>query len=258
MQIGPWHLRLSLWPTLGFVLMLPILLRLGIWQLDRAAEKQDLLSSRTAQQTTAPLVLNDHSAISEADRYRPARVSGRYLSQRQWLQDNRVRDGQPGYHVYSLLRLDDDRHLLVNRGWIAMGASRSTLPPIPLTAGLVSLNGRLNHPASVGMALGEVDYAGTAKVALVPYLDVAQFARDLGVELMPLVLVLNEGEPGALTPDWIPAERMSPDKHLGYAVQWFGLALALSVIFVVLTLRRDHRSSKSSNETGEDLANRAD
>ena len=62
-------------------------------------------------------------------------------------------------------------------------------------------------------------------------------ARDL--PLLKYALVIDEGEPGGLQYDWSPIPPMGPEKHLGYAVQWFGLAVALLIIYVGVNSRRD-------------------
>jgi cytochrome oxidase assembly protein ShyY1 len=71
-----------------------------------------------------------------------------------------------------------------------------------------------------------------------PYLDVQQLGNAIGRELLPMVLELDEGQPGALTPDPLTATQIGPEKHLGYAVQWFGLATALLMIYVGINARR--------------------
>ena len=81
-------------------------------------------------------------------RYRPVVATGEYLSSRQILIDNKVHSGRAGYHVVTPLALADGRIVLVNRGWIAQGASRSELPAAPAPSGVVSVQGRVAIPAA--------------------------------------------------------------------------------------------------------------
>lgn len=240
-----WDFRPGRYPTIAFLLVFPLLVSLGLWQLERAGEKDALIAAQSAREQDLPLDLNLARGLAAEDRFRPVRASGRFVPERQWLHDNRVRDRQAGYHVYSLFELSGaGRSVLVNRGWVPVGASRAQLPALPLPSGALQLQGRLDRPASVGITLGEVEYTDLGTTVL-PYLDVPALGIATGRDLLPLVLVLDGDQPGALTPDPLTAARMGPEKHLGYAVQWFGLATALLMIYVGLNVRRVSKESQS-------------
>jgi surfeit locus 1 family protein len=234
------YFRPGRYPTLVFLVLFPFLVSLGLWQLDRAHEKEAMLKARAERQQGLPLDLGLVRSLADDDRFRPARAYGYFLPRQQWLQDNQVHAGQPGYHVYSLFELSGSggRAVLVNRGWVPLGLDRARLPEVPLPTGDLALQGRLDRPASVGIALGEVDYQ-LRGLSVLPYLDVAKLGEAIGRDLLPMALVLDEGQPGALTADPIPVAAMGPEKHLGYAVQWFGLATALLMIYVGLNTRRE-------------------
>ena len=221
--------------------MFPLLIGLGYWQMERAEDKQELVEQRAASEITAPLSLTAQSRVGEADRYRPAHVQGTYLADQQWLLDNRIYRGQPGYHVFTPFRIDghDRATLLINRGWIAVGASRDFLPALPVPGQPVALTGRLDSPASVALVVGEVPLHSVADRVLVQALDIEALGRARNMDLLPYALVIDEGEPGGLQYDWSPIPEMGPEKHLGYAVQWFGLAVALLIIFIGVNLHRN-------------------
>lgn len=243
MKLARFWFRPSLYPTLSFLLLFPFLLSLGLWQLDRAEEKQILLEDRESRTGAESLDLNWLDEMSEDSRFVPARVKGRYQGRRQWLQDNQVFQGQAGYHVYSLVELDGraGKLLLVNRGWVSVGADRAQLPNLPLPEGEVQLQGRLDNPASVGLKLGELRLNPYSELNVLPYMDLTVVANDIGMELFPFVLVLDEGQAGSLQRDWTPVEMMGPEKHLGYAVQWFALAFALLIIYLGVNMRRKEK-----------------
>lgn len=231
------------YPTLAFILLFPLLISLGIWQLRRADAKEALIAAQADRQGELPLDLNLVRDLSPDDRFRPALVRGHFLTGQQWLQDNRIHAGQAGYHVYSLFQVDGgDRALLVNRGWAPVGETRAALPSLPLPKGELTLHGQLNRPASVGIVLGEVDYTAPG-LSVLPYLDVAKLGQAIARKVFPLALVLDPDQPGALTADPLPVTRMGPERHLGYAVQWFGLATALLMIYVGLNTRRADKES---------------
>lgn len=241
LQIGRYRFAPGLWPSVAFALVFPLLVGLGLWQMARAEAKQVLVEQRAATELLAPLQLGRHLELDDDDRYRPAQVRGHYVAEQQWLLDNRVYRGQPGYHVFTPFRVagEGGPGLLVNRGWVAVGASREFLPALPVTDGPVTLSGRLDSPASVGLVLGEVPLQSVADRVVVQSLDIDALARARGLDLLRYALVIDEGQPGGLQHDWSPIPEMGPEKHLGYAVQWFGLAVALLIIFAGVNTRRD-------------------
>lgn len=241
MRFAGFEFRPTLYPSIAFALLFPALLALGFWQLHRAVEKQTLLDDEASRQAHVTLDLNRVAAVDTADRFRSVRASGRYLGDRHWLLDNRVFRGQPGYHVFSLFALDGAAHplLLVDRGWVSLGPSRDLLPPVDVPTGVVTLNGRFDNPPSVGLKLDSGDLAGLAPVTVQQHLDIAELAAALGADLFPYALVLDADQPGAYQRDWqMAGSTMTPERHLGYAVQWFGLAVALLIIYLGVNTRR--------------------
>lgn len=238
----------TLWPTLAFLFMLPLLLSLGSWQASRAQDKQALLDAKQARRVAEALQLNQVESIDPVlDRFRPAQARGHYVAGQQWLLDNRLYHQQAGYHVFSLFQLLSGRQILVNRGWVSVGPSREFLPALPLPQGEVSLQGNLDTPASVGLVLGEPPVQSLADRVVLQNLDIQDLAQAKNLDLLPLSLVINDSEPGNLQYDWSAIETISPEKHLGYSVQWFALATALLIIYVGVNTRR---LSKEGEEHG--------
>lgn len=226
---------------MAFLLLLPLLLSLGFWQMSRAVDKQAMVEKRAAGELAAPLDLSRLSALNESDRYRLATVRGRYSDAQQWLLDNRVFRGQAGYHVFTPFIVDGGTapRLLVNRGWVSVGETREFLPLLPVPTGTVELQGRLDSPASVGIVMGEPPVASVEDRVRLQSLDIAALRAARSLPLLEYALVVDEGQPGGLQYDWSPVPQMGPEKHLGYAVQWFGLAVALTIIYIGVNTRRD-------------------
>jgi cytochrome oxidase assembly protein ShyY1 len=248
LKLGRYRFAPALWPSVAFVLLFPLLLGLGYWQADRAGAKQELVEQRAASEVVAPLMLDRQVLLADDDRYRPAEVRGRYLSEQQWLLDNRVYRGQPGYHVFTPFVIEGDQRpaLLVNRGWVAVGESREYLPALPVPEQTVNLSGRLDSPASVGLVVGEVPLHSVADKVVVQSLDIATLGALRDMDLLRYALVIDDGQAGGLQYDWSPIPEMGPEKHLGYAVQWFGLAVALLIIYVGVNTRRDGGDGEES------------
>ena len=208
-----------------------------------------MIEAKQARKSGDVIDLNRQvAALSLEDRFRAARVTGRFDPAQQWLLDNRIRNGKAGYHVYSLLLLKDSRRpLLVNRGWAPVGSNREFLPLLPLPDGLLSLTGRLDTPASVGLVMGDGGVNAMGDRVVLQALRIPQLAAAKEIELLPLALVLDEGQTGVLQYDWAPVKNIGPEKHVGYAVQWFALALALVIIYVGVNTRRSGREEEHAS-----------
>ena len=149
-------MKLRSWiPSLVTLLILPVLLWLGFWQLDRAEQKQQLLHKFEAQQDAPLIALQTLDKQQLLDyRFRQVSAGGTYDAEQQILLDNQVVQGRAGFHVFTPLRLQaSSAAILVNRGWVPLGASREELPEIALQQNQVELIGRLSQPANPGLLL---------------------------------------------------------------------------------------------------------
>lgn len=231
--------QLALW-ALPALLVAAGLAQLGRWQLARAAEKEALLAGIEAARG-APLVdLGDLDPGADL-RFRAVRVRGDFLADRQVLLDNQLRGGQPGVRAYVPLRLrGSDRLLLVDRGWLAR-PERSVPPaPVRLPGGDVELEGLLLAPPGAALALGAPEPPGWP--LLVTRIDLPDLAHRLGAPLLDCVLE-DRATPRA---ESIRAGMLPPERHRGYAVQWFGLSLTVILLYLVLAARawRRQRSDR--------------
>jgi len=234
------HWRFDWRLTIFTGLFLPLLIFLGVWQLDRAGEKQDRLEQWETRNGNL-----DWPAQFEAglDSGQPVTVSGKY-EEATWLLDNRTRDGAAGYEVLTLFRPDKGKPLVVNRGWVLAPRRRNELPAVTTPTAKVVLSGRLSEhpepPVLMENASEKTDWP--RRVQALKQHDI----EALGVDGAPLVLRLDGPEqPGAYRADWAP-DYMGPQTHYGYATQWFALAVAL----VILTAVASYRKTGNDNDDG--------
>ncbi|MDG4554798.1 MAG: SURF1 family protein [Candidatus Competibacter sp.] len=222
--------------------MFPVLLALGCWQLDRGwqkAELQDTFAGRFAQ---PPVVLAEVDPTDAANRYLHVVAGGRYDDEHQLLLDNQVRDGQPGYHVLTPLRMLEGA-ILIDRGWVPLGESRQVLPDIGVSADSITIGGWLSQPVSPGLRLGDAAGADRRWPRVIPYVDYQRLSAILGYPLQPAIVLLAPEAPEGYWRDWRPRfGGFGPERHRGYAVQWFALAAALIVLYVFAGARRLPRS----------------
>lgn len=207
--------------------------RLGVWQLDRAAQKQALQaavdSRRDAPSLPAAELARDPEAAA-AQHHRRTVLEGQWReAQTVWL-DNRQMQGRPGFFVVTPLVLADGSAVLVQRGWQPRDAQdRTRVAQPPTAAGTVRVAGRIAPPPA---RLFEFETSSGGPIR--QNLDMPAFARETGLLLRPLSLMQLD-EPGqapdGLLRDW-PVPAAGVHKHHGYAFQWFSLS-ALSIILYV-------------------------
>jgi len=225
-------------PTLATLILLPILISLGFWQLDRAEQKKEILRQYQQQQAESVLNLNKPATEREFYPYQRIEVTGKFDTSRQFLLDNKVYQGRAGYQVVSpLLLQDSNKAVLVNRGWLSQTESRQELPVIPTPAEIVAITGQLKLDIGNGLQLGESGILGNSWPRVIQWLDIEQIEKSLGYKLQPFVILQDPDSPAGFVRDWY-IKKISPEKNTSYAVQWFALALALAIIYLVVNTHK--------------------
>ena len=212
---------------------------LGLWQLDRAAQKRAMFAEFERRVNTPKVDLNqpgvDHGAALAGRR---AAAAGHY-SGTTILLDNQMHRGRAGYLVYTAFELNGHKQsVLVNRGWIRAGADRGRAPELATPTANQRLEGRLSPPPQAGLRLkgGDVIERLADGMWRVQAIDFVGLTATVGVELLPITVLLDDEAPYGFVRAWTPPGS-DETRHLGYVFQWFALALTVVVVTVVLTLR---------------------
>jgi surfeit locus 1 family protein len=239
MRLGGLDFTPGLWPTLACILLVPILVRLGVWQLERADWKQALVDEHTEQIQRSPLALVDWLASADRPVYRRVTARGRYDLDHQLLLDNSIYQGRAGYHVLTpLLLADTDETVLVNRGWVPVGVSRAQLPELPGPEGLVYVQALVTYPPEKRLRLDDVEETRVGWPRVVQLIEPGPLEQQLGYALLPVVLLLEADGAHGFAREWRPVYGATPDKHRAYALQWFTLAAVLVLIYIGVNTRR--------------------
>jgi surfeit locus 1 family protein len=235
--------RCSLMALSGYLLLFGLLCSLGFWQLSRGEQKTILLAQQQEASSAEALDLTRQTGIdSDALRYRPVLVSGHYDAVHQILIDNQMLNGKPGYLVLTPFLPDGGQpSILVNRGWVALGVSREVLPGISISMVAQQVRGRINRFPEPGLKLKGAEIPGEAWPVRVQIVDSKLLADKLGYALADYQIELDPAQPEGYQRDWKIAVAIPPEKHRAYAVQWFGLALTLTALFVWISSRKIHR-----------------
>lgn len=247
--VGGFQFRPSFWPTVVTVCLLALLISLGLWQISRGHQKQAMLHDYAERTKARPVVLE--TALSSANqlrqlRYRPVVVSGQYDSDHQFLLDNRIHRGRVGYQVFTPLRLaGTDRGVLVERGWVPLGASRSQLPVLTVPATSRRIQGLVDLPPQI-YTLGDQTDTAAGWPKVLQKIQLKLQAKQLGYQLLPVVVLLDAEQPDGFARDWHPLHGFGPERNFGYAFQWFMLAGVLLFIYVKVNMRREGGGNDSN------------
>lgn len=238
------------WVTLGVVVIMLILARLGLWQLDRLAERRVANAQLMAALASSTIFVNDDLTVLAGQP--PAQVSsdlanrdvfleGEYDFDAQRILVLQNYNGQPGVHLITPLVLDSGAAVLVDRGWI---------PDEEYQAGHLFADAAGPQPVSGYIALTETlrRRAANTEAATPPSdeifrVDVAALAGELPYPLVPYYVKLSPTEePDRTLPIEVAKEiDLSEGPHLGYAIQWFIFSLGFGagyVLYVNRSLRR--------------------
>lgn len=226
--------RPALLPGAAALAAIALTLALGNWQLRRAEEKLALGQELDAAARHAVLALSPEPV--DAHTYAFSRVSarGEYSARHTILLDNKVLRGVAGYQVLTPLKLSGgDRYVLVNRGWVAVGARRDSLPNIRTPAGIENVEGVAVVP---GNHILELD-AKTEEGIVWQNLVLARYAKWSELKMQPIVLQQTSNAADGLVRAWGRPDS-GADKHRGYAFQWYALAATIFISYVVLSFKR--------------------
>jgi surfeit locus 1 family protein len=228
----PRRFRFRLWPTAAAFLGVAVLLGLGTWQVQRLVWKTDLITHAEAGLAAPPVALPAAGSDLAALDFRHVTARGAYLHDAAFAFGLSASGGAPGGRLITPLRLDDGRVVLVDRGWLPEALLPPNVSEGLRPSGQVTIEGVARWRGG-GLGRGWMVPADQPGRRRWFGWDIPAMERALGMPLLPVVLVLESSEGPAGLPQ---AQRVAVDfrnNHLGYALTWYGLAVALLVIFVL-------------------------
>jgi len=243
MQIGKYDYRPNWFLSIITVALIVVALVLANWQFNRADQKRAIEKKRVLNSSMDKIRLSKRDTDVEPILYRDVEVVGQFDLKHQMLLENQKYKGTPGYHVFTPFRLKgSDVWLLVNRGWIRQGQDRKFLPQLQGNEGLVTIEGKIEHVPGIGMKMGEPGQQDGIWPRRVTYIELPWLGKETGYHYLPYVLYQTRGEKFGLIRDWKQRfeakERMTPEKHTGYAVQWLLLGVLVIIMYLVLSLKK--------------------
>lgn len=263
MRFGSFQFSPKLWAIVLYLLVFVCMLWLGNWQLGRAALKVSLREAAviaTNEPATPIEAIPDLEKAASA--YQRVAITGHYDPARQFLWDNRTHKGVAGLEVIVPFKTSMGQWVLINRGWLPMGLSRQAMPDPTFLSdqadGALMIEGFLSRPSKGFSSGAALDDSG-AWPRLLQYFDYQQMGAALGEPVLPVVVqgqsvdidgvtvTVPTARAEWLVANWQPAAS-GPAKHYSYAFQWFAMALALTVLFLLVNTRKLPPSNSSPDD----------
>jgi surfeit locus 1 family protein len=235
----------QLWMTLLVIVGALVLGRLGIWQLDRLAQRRAFNTSLNTRMAQPAIALTGAATDIDALEYRRVEVRGVYDPTQEIVLRNRELNGVAGVHVLTPLRISgSDMAMLVDRGWIpreqADPAARSgfAAPPGEL---LISGIARRSQDESAGGPQDPPLGPDRKRLDAWFHVDTARIQQQIGYPLMPIFIEQQPAPDAPVLPRRVVTTDLGEGPHLGYAIQWFGFAIILVVGYIAFVSTQARR-----------------
>lgn len=237
LDIGRYRFSPGLLMTVLTFVVAYIMFSLGQWQLSRA-EYKDNLQNKIVERQNKPSIGYNQLPLDDDERvFLPVVFEGRYDADHSILLDNRVVDGVVGYDIFTPFILNNGAAILINRGFIPLGASRQDIPQFSTPQGQVAIKGLLEKTPSRAVFLSDEFNEVKQWPGVVQFVDNAALEVKLGYQLMAEILRLAKNSPGGFK-HYQPVINLDSDKNRGYAFQWFAMMTALLILYIVVNTKK--------------------
>lgn len=232
-----------------------VMIRLGLWQLDRLDQRRAFNARVEEQLAQSALEISEENLRADLYNmeYREAIVLGEYDHDRQVVLRNQDWQGRLGVHLLTPLIIQgSDRAIMVNRGWIPYEDFEAGKLSQFDESGLVEVNGIIRRSQTkprIGGRADQIPAEGEPPLQAWNWINVGGIAGQLPYELLPVYL---QGSPEP-SRDQMPYRTqleldLSEGSHLGYAFQWFTFALILAIGYPIYVSREEKRLSTPTSK----------
>ena len=211
------------------------LVSLGFWQLDRADEKRGIEASiKKANNGRVELVVEESSLKNKE--YFEVRLQGKYLSDKQFIYDNQIVNQISGYYVLTPYALEgQSKAILINRGFIPWNGRRDKLADIGIGQDAREIKVQISKPIKrMELKPSETGIQFPVLIQSIEIQDMADIAR---IDFSSVIGLLDPSTSDGFIRKWEPYTG-SIEKHIGYAIQWFLMALVLAIIGIRIAIKQ--------------------
>jgi len=221
------------------------LVKLGLWQNDRALQKEQRLAtieqlSQTQALSLSQVLAQDKNEINDL----PILLKGEFTDEILFLLDNQANKGRLGYRAYQVFTAENQA-VLINLGWVQGSINRQELPDIKAITGEYKLTGHVRK-IEKGIMLMEQKLNKNSWPLRVQQIELDKFSTLISRQLLPFVVYLDKTDSIGYEKNWQPIV-MPPEKHRAYAFQWFSLAIAWLLLMMWASIKFGKNSENSKN-----------
>ena len=207
--------------------------RLGIWQLDRLAQRRAFNAHFIDMQSAPALDLNVEIPQDLIDmEYRHVQVTGTYDFANQVALRNQYHDSEYGYHLLTPLRLDNGSAVLVDRGWVPADGNDS-----PGGWSRYDEAGQVQVQGVMRLGPTKPDLGGVPDPTLAPgqtrldywnFANLERISQQIPYSVLPVYIQPDVDANDVIPPiPYQPEIDLTEGPHFGYAIQWFTFATLL-------------------------------
>ncbi len=222
-------------PSILITATFAFLVSLGFWQLDRADEKRGIEASIKQANTGSVELIKKEEGLQSKEYYE-VRLQGKYLSDKQFIYDNQIVDQVSGYYVLTPYALEgQSKAILINRGFIPWNGRRDKLADIVIGQETREIKVQISKPIKrMELKPSEV---GIQFPVLIQSIDLQDMADRAKVDFSSVIGLLDASDSNGFIRKWEPYTG-SIEKHIGYAIQWFLMALVLAIIGIRIAIKQ--------------------
>ena len=214
------------------IIFVPITISLGLWQIERANEKKVIISNYDKLLVSTPIALQKEQPL---DNWQPIETVGAYQDLVIY-EDNAINSGKAGFKVYHLFQNGDGTFIFVHRGFIERNLIKNNLPRIDTPVGKKNIKGttlfKQNNTFVKNIEESDIRIIQEFNTPVL----IKRFPILKDRYLHPFLFNLDVRDADKFQPIEKPVN-MTATKHIGYAIQWFGLCAAL-IILTIYAYRR--------------------
>ena len=222
-------------PSILITATFAFLVSLGFWQLERADDKRSIEASIKQANTGSVELIRKEEGLQSKEYYE-VRLQGKYLSDKQFIYDNQIVDQVSGYYVLTPYALEgQSKAILINRGFIPWNGRRDKLADIVIGQETREIKVQISKPIKrMELKPSEVVIQFPALIQSIDLQDMADRAK---VDFSSVIGLLDASASNGFIRKWEPYTG-SIEKHIGYAVQWFLMALVLAIIGIRIAIKQ--------------------
>ena len=222
-------------PSILITATFAFLVSLGFWQLERADDKRSIEASIKQANTGSVELIKKEEGLQSKEYYE-VRLQGKYLSDKQFIYDNQIVDQVSGYYVLTPYALEgQSKSILINRGFIPWNGRRDKLADIVIGQETREIKVQISKPIKrMELKPSEV---GIQFPVLIQSIDLQDMADRAKIDFSSVIGLLDASASNGFIRKWEPYTG-SIEKHIGYAVQWFLMALVLAIIGIRIAIKQ--------------------